>query len=605
MNGSRDKLISPRALIRLASVPLVAILLVLVGSDRTEAAPGPPCKCFVPNPTLTLSTTDPGAPVDSHATFNIGLGPDGLQNTDDDTGDYNFGGVVTLTPPGAYVPADADIPDGAIVGNLSSQAILGLVNGGCNTLIPVAFTYMEATTDINNTIEPLAYGQPNDLSPLAGDLNQDGNPDIKPPPAVTKYPSYLNAIFDPDWVDAGPDKTPGNADDTNGPLPPLKPRSRFAAATKIASAGNLWVILQTVIFDPGTKLPRLPAFDPSLGFISVTVLQDPALPPSPSAVTDFCTPLVAETTSFGTTQDNPDTPGNEGGVTWRKNPDAPGDATGFLFAFSQRDADGDGFENSLDPCPFHADTVWNARASAPSGDSDQFAGTAIADGIPDTCDPTPTEATAGPPANQPTDHDGDGFPNRGDNCPTTYNPDQADNDKNEFGEKVGDGIGDACDTPGTDGGTDCVGQGCRAGTHPIPARSVAGAGPDVPDGGQLVCIRAITAHIGGDPNATVGECAAGFPGGPAIGEVGTGGAGAGGAAGAAGAGAGTAAGRGAAAGGAGAGGVGGPASGVGSLSPVGSSVPAWAAIAAGLGVAGVIGSIGTLASRFARRRRNG
>jgi hypothetical protein len=580
MTGRLSNLLSPLALIRLGVLPLLALIVVLVSNDGATAqqTAGPPCKCFVPTPTLTLSDTTPGANPDATASFVIGLGPDGVPRNADDTGDYNFGGVVTFTPPTSFIPTDAEVPDGAITGNLNANSTLGLINSGCNTEIPVSFTYMEATTNISNTIEPLPQGATNQLSPLAGDLNQDGIADIKPPPAVTQYPSYLNAVFDPDWDDAGPDKIAGNADDINGPAPPIQPRSRFAAATPIPSAGNLWVILQTVIFDPGTKLPRLPAFPPELGYMSVTVLQDPAVNPSPGAVSDFCTPLRADTTTFGITQDNPDTPANEGGVPWRKNPDAAGDVTGYLLAFSQRDADGDGYENALDPCPYDPDTEWNARHTPPNGDTDTFAGSPLADGIPNTCDPTPTEATG----TQPTDHDGDGFINRGDNCPLDANPDQKDNDTDENG-KSPDGIGDACDrNPGT---------------------------PDT-EGARLVCIRAITAHIGGDPNAGVGPCEVGFPGGPALGaDPGAGDIGAsgpGGDAAGTGTGAGTGAGAGAGAGAGGAaGGAGGPASGIGSLSPVASTVPAWAAIAAGLGTAGLIGSLGTMASRLVKRRRDG
>src|SRR5947199_9967151 len=136
---------------------------------------------------------------------------------------------------------------------------------------------------------------------------------------------------------------------------------------------------------------------------------------------------------------------------------------------SQRDPDGDGYENALDPCPFNTDTVWDPRNPG-QGDSDHFAGVPLPDGIPDTCDPTPNEATADPPANQPSDHDGDGFPNRGDNCPLISNPDQKDTDR--------DGIGDACDTPGLDAVTDSAGR-------LIPPRTVAGKGSDVPAGGEV------------------------------------------------------------------------------------------------------------------------
>ena len=109
--------------------------------------------------------------------------------------------------------------------------------------------------------------------------------------------------------------------------------------------------------------------------------------------------------------------------------------------------------------------------TAVPGDSDLFFGLLLGNGIPDTCDPTPTELTSAP-GGQPIDHDGDGFANSGDNCPTLYNPDQLDTDV-----KVGDGIGDVCDTPGLDGGTDCVGEGCTAGIpRPIPSRTVSGNG---------------------------------------------------------------------------------------------------------------------------------
>jgi len=468
--------------------------------------PGP--ERFNPHLSATYSDTSPGSHPDVSSTLSLGLGPDGQRNTADDTGDYNFAGIVNFSPSS---PRDADIPDGAITGIASANSTLGLVNSACATWIPVSFTFIEATTDITNTIEPLPYGSSNDLSPLAGDNNQNGNPEVQPPPAVTKYPSYLNAIFDPDWVDFGPDRIAGNADDNNGPQPPLQPIARFAAATPIPSASNIWIILQEVVFEPGTKLPRLPAFDPELGYPSVTMLQQSsaagsAAPPAPSAISDFCTPLDFNMQSYGITRDNPDTAANEGGVNLRTLPQARTTLTSTFFAFSQRDADGDGFENSLDPCPFHADTVWDPRANPPKGDDDRPFGLPSQDGIPDTCDPTRTEATGGPPANQPTDHDGDGFLNRGDNCPLHSNPDQADRDVNEWGEIVGDGIGDVCDTPGTDAGTDSAGR-------PIPGpRTVAGNGPNTPDGGRIVCIKTLTTTVGGPPEATVSECQEALPG---------------------------------------------------------------------------------------------
>jgi hypothetical protein len=477
--------------------------------------PGP--ERFNPQVSESYSDTSPGSHPDVTRTLTIGLGPDGQRNTADDTGDYNFAGIVSFSPSS---PRDADIPDSAITGNLDANLVLGLVNSSCTTWIPAGFTFMEATTNLADTIEPLPYGFTNELSPLAGDLNQDGNPDIKPPPAVTQYPSYLNAIFDPDWVDFGPDRIAGNADDTNGPQPPIQPIARFAAATPIQTLHNMWVVIQEVVFEPGTKLPRLPAFDPALGYPSVTVLQQSsaagsAAPPPSTAISDLCTPLDFNIQSYGVTRDNPDTPADEGGVSVRTLPAAGTTLTTTFFAFSQRDADGDGFENALDPCPFHADTVWDPRAHQPAGDTDEFAGSPLADGIPDVCDPTPTQATGGPPANHPTDHDGDGFLNRGDNCPLHSNPDQADGDVNAAGEIVGDGIGDVCDTAGTDAGTDSAGR-------PIPGpRTVAGNGPNVPDGDEIICVRTLSTSVGGTNEAQVSGCDAALPPGGAGGGGGT------------------------------------------------------------------------------------
>ena len=135
--------------------------------------------------------------------------------------EYNLGGVVGLSP---SVPDDSAIPVGAILGKLGSQPTLGLLNNPCNnSQLRVSFTFVKGTTDINNTVEPQPFGSENDLAIMAGDNPPyDGHPDVTPPPAATKYPSFLNAIFDPNWVDYGPDKIAGNADDTySGPRSPI------------------------------------------------------------------------------------------------------------------------------------------------------------------------------------------------------------------------------------------------------------------------------------------------------------------------------------------------------------------------------------------------
>jgi len=499
----RNKLV-PSAI---SGIPIVLLACVLTLAGKAGAT-----GTFEPQVSQHYSSTDPGSHPDVATTYRLGLGPDGLPYTADDTNDYNFAGIVTFSPTARL---DADVPDGAIVGTQLSHESIGVINNPCVNTVNLQFTFMDATTDITNTIEPLRWDIFNNLGIIAGDtIPFDGIADVSPPPAVFKYPSYLNAIFDPDWVDSGPDGIAGNADDTNGPEPPLRPRARSVGVASMREEANEWLVRQELVFEPGTKLPHLPPFDPSLGYPIVTVFQQrsaagAATPPSPTPTTDSCTPLEYDNVAFGVSRDNPDTAADEGGIPLLTLPDSGTPRRTVSYTVSQGDADGDGYENSLDPCPFHADTVWNPRIprrpnQPPPGDSDLFAGQPLGDGIPDTCDPTPFELSS-PPSGQPTDHDGDGFANSGDNCPLQYNPDQKDSD--------GDGIGDACDTPGTDPGTDCVWPDCSGSTpRPIPGpRTVAGKGPLVVDGIGLTCIRTLTFVAGGGNDATATKCAQTLP----------------------------------------------------------------------------------------------
>ncbi len=536
------------------SVALALLLVVSVTSSGDSAA----SSSFSPTGTLHFSDTTPGVNPDVITAFNLAAP------------DPNFSAVVAFTPTELAIPKDADIPDGALVGSLNSTATLGLLSNACSTSIRVHFDFEDATTDTTNTIDPLPPGAPDPLAALAGDTsNPRTGKSTEPPPGVTKYPSYLNTLF-----------------------PGLKPRARYAAASWLPSA-TTWVILQLVIFDPGTQVDTaLPPPDPALGYESVTVLQDPTAPAAPSPITDFCTPLLATTTLYGKTKDNLATPADEGGITLITNPTTAGALNFATYSRSQLDADGDGIENALDPCPFNKDTVWDPRAAITQGDTNDFAGSPLADGIPDGCDALHTEPTSG----QPSDRDGDGFLNRGDNCPQVYNPDQLDTDK--------DGIGDACDTPGMDAGTDCIRVGCVPGAgNPLPPREVAGNGPTVPDGNFFTCWKVATLQIGGSPDALVSDCsdsppAAGAPAAPAA----TGGtdtrptptvnpvtgirptnvplaAGSG------------------------SGGVGsGPAGGIGSLAPIATSVPFWAAMLAVFGALGLACGLGLMSARLRKRR---
>jgi len=350
-----------RGVIRpLASLAVLLAVVVFVAQWDTAKA------TYNPVITASVSDTEAGANADVTTTFSI------------PGGDFNFDVMITFTPPEFGMGA-ADIPLGAHVADLQSDSTLGLLNNVCITALPVSFEMLKATTDTADTI-----------SFADGFADLDGN---TLPDAVDKYPDFLNTMF-----------------------PGLTPVSRSYGQTAVAGTP---VSMNFVVFDRGTTLHGQ-AFDASLGYGSVSVLNDPTAEVEPGAITDFCTPLATNITRFGVTKDNPDTAADESGYVGSTNPTAGGDYVFTTFSRSQGDADGDDIENDLDTCPF--DVNEGDPRVAGSGDPDH-------DGIDNVCDPTPDEAD--------TDVDDDVYLNRQDNCPLVYNPGNADSD--------GDRIGDACD----------------------------------------------------------------------------------------------------------------------------------------------------------------
>jgi hypothetical protein len=207
---------------------------------------------------------------------------------------------------------------------------------------------------------------------------------------------------------------------------PVQPIMRSYGQVDISGSE---VGVQYLFLEPGATVNGL-TLDASLGFPVVFVLQDTADPgatQSPSAITDFCSPLATVQTMFGSSADNPATGVagiDESGNTVLTNP-GDGGYHFVTFSASQHDDDGDGIPNQIDPCALTGNTLgWDPRAAEPSGDTD-------GDGLPDLCDPDSSASDID------GDHDNDTWSNRGDNCPTVANPDQLDSDR--------DGIGDACD----------------------------------------------------------------------------------------------------------------------------------------------------------------
>jgi hypothetical protein len=349
------------------------------------------------DPTLEVTVADTTPETASDFTVDFGL----------PKGDVNFAGVVSYIPSNwGFIPGDK-IQQGAIVGELRADATLGLINGACNTALPVEFTFRNASIDIEDTI-PFPDDEEDDDTTAEFAEDNDGN-EIED--GIDKYPEFLNRVFD--------DK---------------QPLRRSAGVTIVA---GIPVLLQFLVFPPGTEINENIPADETLGYPSVTVLQnagDPDAEPAPSPITDFCTPLQSKNTSFGVTPDEDRIGVTEPGQQLWVNPQA-GDYTFSIVSAGLRDADGDGLENSLDTCPF--DPNQGDPRVGFSGDLD-------GDGLDAACDPNDDSSTGG----TNSDEDGDGYVNRQDNCPLIANGEEegeADPDNGNQRDGDLDQIGRACD----------------------------------------------------------------------------------------------------------------------------------------------------------------
>ncbi len=583
----------------LALAAVIALTGLLAKSDTAFAQP-----TFDPCGLLAVSDSSPGANSDIVSTFGVGIGSDcqAIPTDPSDPPDLQYGATVNFTPPQWGIYRDADMPDGAHVATLSSIAMLGLIGGACSNRLFPEFEMLDATTDMSKQVgfnDPEEEFDPPDTNDTQGnepddqfDLGSDGLP-----LGVTRYPDYLTRILEGE----------GGAGDT------LQPITRLYGQTKVA---DIDVSLNFVIFEPGTvfrtRAGEIRRTDPRLGYPSVTVLQATGDPDTEAdiednnSVSDFCSPLQADTTLFGVSKDNPATSANEGGIKVRKNP-SDGTYNFVTYAVSQRDADDDGIENMLDPCPFAANPNWDPRIQpgSPASPNLDYHGDDDRDGLPNECDPEPNTASHHDPGGV-YDEDFDRYGNRGDNCPLV---------PNSLGQQVGigtdtgtdnqedadlDQIGDACDPhPNTPDGTRfevCLVSQVKVGAggpEPDPApQNMQPCDPEaeIPAGAFDI--------LDGDDNGG-GDDGGGDNGGGDNGGGNNGGGDNTGATPTAVAGqytndnnadGGTTTGTDDIGGGLG--------TGVGSLAPVASSIPAWATIISGLGGAGLLGSLGALAARI-------
>ncbi|MEE8519052.1 MAG: hypothetical protein V3S98_08000 [Dehalococcoidia bacterium] len=359
---------------------------------------------------------------------------------------FPWGGTVSFTPNGWGIATDADVPDGAVVGPLTSFVQLANNAFAINTcVIPVMvpFAMVESTVDTTSTIggSPAATIWPGNADGADADLLPD---------SVTLWPTFLDAHL--------ANLNPGGA-------PPV-PIARYHGQILIAPPSP--TNLELLTFAPGS-IPDYPA---SKGSPTISILEDPLAPTSLSAISMVCTaaaPAVFTTTTIlglsggaavlgpnlflppaggslvhidpvsgllfpGAEGCAPAFPGDDNGINGvdegcgfplRQNPST---ADSYLFkiaAITGRDTDNDGIENELDKCPLHVDAHTHALHHRPFPPQEGYNPRGPPsqpqdpenDNLPSSCDPDDFGGSV--------DEDGDFFSNGQDNCPLVGNPSQA------------------------------------------------------------------------------------------------------------------------------------------------------------------------------------
>jgi len=462
--------------------------------------------------------------------------------------DYNYedSSMYTLTPVDLHAVMGGLLPIGAGVGTLDSDSTVGLLNGPCSTGLPTTFELYNASVDTGDVLEPAdmlwVLKDKNDHPiPYGAD-----NPQL--PDYLEAYPHFLNDGLDPpdpDGAGGAPDPPPlqpraryaghdfvadnniliqllvfdpgqlkqmgglyAELDDSVGGVTIVVLNNPVNQAEAPGSISDFCTPLETITTVFGTTTDNLETGAVNDGCIAVGGTSEADIPgacdndnsiddDADTKINDGCPQVGGNSEGPGAEcnnryDDDGDGDPIESGYANQSNPD-PGAGvlnTGTMIARnysrSERDADGDGWENDLDPCPYTLDPGWDPRAECLlgvgcTGDND-------GDGLPNSCDPDvdgdpddPDEIDCDFPHSTQKDCDGDGYENRQDICPLVPNgctqtagcgpianpewDNQADSESalpQNANADVGpnpDSIGDACDDSDDDGDEDGFGPG--------------------------------------------------------------------------------------------------------------------------------------------------
>ena len=470
-----------------APVLLLSLLLILASADSIHAGTFNPevRACLEDFSTPDPNPTTPGDPTECDGDTAAGAVADLSLGVDIPKGDVNFGGLVTYIPNEWTVARGDEFPVGTRVGLVEAVATIGIINGACDNTLNLTtstggFQLFNSSLDITDTID-FEFEDEGDSTrqDWAEDIDGDGLKEF-----VTQYPSFINRLI---------------TDEDDNPQQPIR---RSAGHLVIAGAD---ILLQYLVYEPGTFISKNLTNDPDLGYPTVVTLQnigDPEIVPEPGPITDFCTPLGTTATLLGigdacdsVVNDDPDdddlindgcptlgTPESEAETRDGSDPCANNidDDRNNDLDFSR--AAGLGEEARInDGCPQEGssseaeiDYVLYANPSEEGtytivtiavGQPD-----ADGDGIENFLDTCPFDVNVGDPrikgdgdldgdgldaacdpddSNINSDEDLDGYLNRQDNCPLIPNGEegsnQVDDDVDDDGDRQNDGIGDDCD----------------------------------------------------------------------------------------------------------------------------------------------------------------
>ncbi len=290
------------------------------------------------------------------------------------------GGVITLTITGE----DSDLP--TIVATLSSAANSA---GWHNSDVKVSFDCNDATSGIASCTPPVDVASEGEMQVITGvAIDQAGN-------EATTSVSL-------------------NLDKTAPALQFVSPQAGEVVSSQqpsilISASDNFEIDVSSL-----SLLLNGAAFGGSCGFDSGIVICQPNSD-LPAGITNLEASLADIAGNIGSAQLSfqivPDSDGDGVGDNSDQCPNSPAgeSVNAFGCALSELDSDEDGVTDDIDQCP-----------GTPAGVNVDSAGCPIVVG---------------------DDADGDTVPDNDDNCPTVFNPDQADAD--------GDGTGDACEPVGS------------------------------------------------------------------------------------------------------------------------------------------------------------